>query len=410
MTGSGEFRAHWRPLLAGSLGVGTALSLNTYILSIFAPYMIKDFGWSLSQWALTGLVQLAAMVAIPICGRMTDLYGVRRVAAIGAFSFPLFMIAIAAMSGDIYVYLAIYTAQTLICSTTTMTVYSRVVAGAFSARRGLALGICGSAPPLIGAIASPLMSSFVATNGWRAGFVVMAAFCGICSIITFLLLKSGDAARQAEPVVPAEKRPRGDYRVILSSPAFWIIFVALFLVNLPFSVAASQLKLVVLDQGLSDGVAAIMVSVFAIASIAGRVVSGAALDRFPPHWIAAISFFLPVIGLLLLASSYDTLAVVVTGLLLIGLSFGGEGDIIPYLVTRYFRIAIYGSTYGLLTAAMGAAMALGNVILSATLAQSNNYQAYFVIAAATAAVGSTLFLLLGLPALRRSVEPEPVAA
>lgn len=410
MTGSGEFRAHWRPLLAGSLGVGTALSLNTYILSIFAPYMIKDFGWSLSQWALTGLVQLAAMVAIPICGRMTDLYGVRRVAAIGAFSFPLFMLAIAAMSGDIYVYLAIYTAQTLICSTTTMTVYSRIVAGAFSARRGLALGICGSAPPLIGAIASPLMSSFVAANGWRAGFVVMAAFCGICSIITFLLLKSGDAARQAEPVVPAAKRPRGDYRIILSSPAFWIIFVALFLVNLPFSVAASQLKLVVLDQGLSDGVAAMMVSVFAIASIAGRVVSGAALDRFPPHWIAAISFFLPVIGLLLLASSYDSLAVVVTGLLLIGLSFGGEGDIIPYLVTRYFRIAIYGSTYGLLTAAMGAAMALGNVILSATLAQSNNYHAYFLTAAATAAVGSTLFLLLGLRRFRKVEEIDPETA
>ena len=44
----GEFRHHWRPLLAAFLGVGSALSLNSYILSIFAPYLIEEFGWSRS--------------------------------------------------------------------------------------------------------------------------------------------------------------------------------------------------------------------------------------------------------------------------------------------------------------------------------------------------------------------------
>lgn len=407
MTGSGEFRRHWRPLLAGSLGVGTALSLNTYILSIFAPYMIAEFGWTLSQWAMLGLVQLVVMISIPIAGRLTDLYGVRRVAAIGAFSYPLFLLAIAAMSGDIYVYLGIYIAQTVICSTTTMTVYSRVVAGAYSARRGLALGICGSAPPLIGAVISLVMTDFVADYGWRTGYVAVAVFCAICSVATFFLLGSGDAAREAKPVVPAEKRPRGDYRAIFASPVFWIMLIALFLVNLPFSLAASQLKLVVLDQGLPDASAAVMVSVFAVGSIVGRVVSGAALDWLPAHWIAALVFALPVIGLLMLASPLDTEAVVLGGLLLIGLSFGGEGDIIPYLVTRYFGIAVYGTVLGLLTAAMGAAMAAGNVLLSMTLAQAGGYQTYFLTAATTAAIGSAMFLLLGLPRLKRHiVEPE----
>lgn len=403
----GEFRQHWRPLLAASLGVGTALSFNTYLLSIFAPYMIKDFGWSLSEWAMTGLVQFFVIVSIPIAGRLTDLYGVRRVASVGAFSYPLFLLMIAGMNGDLGVYLAIYIAQTLLCSTTTMTVYSRVVAGAYSRRRGLALGICGSAPPLLGAIASPLMSSFVADHGWRAGYVVVAAFCMACSIVTFLLLKGGDAARQAEPVRPAASRPRGDYRAILASPVFWLLVVALLLVNTPFALASSQLKLVALDQGLTDATAALMVSVFAISSIVGRVLSGAALDRLPAHLIAALAFFLPVIGLLLLASSYDSTVPVMAGLVLIGISFGGEGDIIPYLVTRYFRIEVYGTVLGLLTAAMGAAMGAGTALLSATLARSNDYQLYFLIAATTAAVGSAMFLLLGL---RRFHQVNEVAA
>ncbi|MBN9190078.1 MAG: hypothetical protein J0I62_16530, partial [Microbacterium sp.] len=86
--------------LAASLGMGSALSLNTYILSIFAPYLIEEFGWSRSQWAMLGLVQMAVMVSIPIAGRLTDLYGVRRVAAVGAFSYPLFLLAIAGMNGS----------------------------------------------------------------------------------------------------------------------------------------------------------------------------------------------------------------------------------------------------------------------------------------------------------------------
>ena len=396
MSDFSEFRTHWRPLAAGALGVGTGLSLNTYVLSIFAPYLIKEFGWSLSQWAMLGLVQFAAMVAIPIAGRLTDLYGVRRVAALGAFAYPLSLFVISRLGGDIYVYMGILLAQIVICSTTTMTVYSRIVAGAYSARRGLALGICGSAPPLIGAIASPLLSAVVADHGWRTGYVAMAVFCGICSVATFFLLGRGDAARQARPVQPAETRPRGDYRAILSSPVFWIIFAALVLVNLPFSLASSQLKLVVLAQGLPDATAALMITVFAVSSIAGRVVFGAALDRLPAHLIAALAFCLPVIGLLLLASPYDTLVPVMLGLVFIGLSFGGEGDIVPYLVTKHFNLAIYGSVYGLLTAAMGASMALGNVLLSAILAESNDYDRYFVIAAAATAIGSALFLLLGL--------------
>lgn len=402
----GEFRQHWRPLLAASLGMGSALSLNTYILSIFAPYLLEEFGWSREQWALLGLVQIAVVISIPIAGRLTDLYGVRRVAAVGAFSYPLFLLAIAGMNGDLRLYLAIYIAQTLICSTTTATVYSRVVAAAFKVHRGLALGIAGSAPPLMGAILSPVMSAFVAGYGWRAGYVTVAAICALFALITFFLLSTGDSTRYSKAGPAAAKRSSRDYATILTMPVFWIMFVALFLVNLPFSLASSQLKLVVLDQGLPDATAATMVSAFAIASILGRVVSGVALDQLPAQVVAAAGFFLPVLGLLLLASPLDTTLPVFVAITLVGLSFGAEGDVIPYLVSRYFGIAIYGTVLGLLTAAMGGAMALGNVLIAAFLASSNSFGPYLVTAAATAFVGSAMFLALGLPQFRRT-EPEP---
>lgn len=401
MADFGEFRRHWRPLLACFLGMGSALSLNTYLLSIFAPYLLEEFGWTRSQWAMLGVVQILIMFCLPVAGRLTDIFGVRRVAAVGALSYPLFLVAIANMQGDIGVYLALYIAQTIICSTSTSTVYSRVVAEAYSVRRGLALAICGSSPPIIGAFGSPLITAFVEDHGWRAGYLLVAAFCIVCAVITLWLLP---------PHRPAEKtadsrleRPVGVYRTIAGMPVFWIMLAAIFMVNLPFTLAASQLKLVVLEQGLGDATAAWLVSVFAIGSIAGRLISGTALDYLPAHWIAAIGFILPFFGLLLLLSSLDTVPAVMLAVLLIGLSFGGEADVIPYLVTRYFGIAIYSTVLGLLSAAMGAAMGLGNILLAIALELSDSFDLYLLVAAVGSLAGSCLFLLLGRPAYRQPV-------
>lgn len=397
-----EFRQHWRPLLAASLGMGSALSLNSYILSIFAPYLIEEFDWSRSQWAMLGVVQILVLVCLPVAGRLADLFGVKRVAAIGALSFPLFLIAIAMMKGDIRTYLAIYIAQTIICSTTTATVYSRVVAAAFSARRGLALGICGSSPPLIGALGSPAITAFVEIHGWRAGYVAIAVFCAVCAVATLALLPGEGRPDETGPVEPRQRRS-GDYRAIAAMPVFWLMLVATFLVNMPFTLATSQLKMVVLEQGLPDATAALLVSVFAIGSIVGRVLSGAALDYLPAHIIAAIGFGLPCVGLLMLASTMDGTPVVAIAILLVGLSFGGEGDIIPYLVTRYFGIGVYSTVLGLLSAAMGTAMALGNAILAIVLETTNSFDSYLLTAATGSFVGSALFLTLGRPAFRPAI-------
>ncbi|MEJ5979186.1 MFS transporter [Novosphingobium sp. PS1R-30] len=398
MRNFGEFRQHWRPLTASFLGMGSALSLNSYILSTFAPYMIGEFGWSRAQWAMLGIVQGVMIVCLPLAGRLTDLYGVRRVAATGALTFPLFLVAISMMNGDLHVYLAIYVAQTIVGATTTATVYARVVAEAFTLRRGLALAIAGSSPPLVAAIGSPLVTAFVDSHGWRAGYLAVAIYCAICAVATIALLPRGRP--RGVRLEAGVQRRAGVYRAISAMPVFWMLLLACFLVNLPFTLAISQIKLVVLDQGISDADAAIMISAFAIGSIVGRFIAGFALDVIAGHIVAAIGFGLPFIGLMLLASSYDTVPVVGLAILLMGLSFGSEGDVIPFLITRYFDMAIFSTVMGLLSAAIGLAMAMGNVILSASLTATDSFDLYLFIAAAGSFLGSGIFLALGLRRFR----------
>ena len=97
----------------------------------------------------------------------------------------------------------------------------------------------------------------------------------------------------------------------------------------------------------------------------------------------------------MLASPFNGVAVVTVAILLVGLSFGGEGDIVPYLVTRYFGISVFSTVLGLLTAAIGSAMAIGNGVLGLTLDATGSFDLYLLVASAGAFVGSGLFLLLG---------------
>ena len=48
----GEFRHNIRALAAASLGAGTSLPFFAYTNSVFAAHLIKEFGWSRSQFAL----------------------------------------------------------------------------------------------------------------------------------------------------------------------------------------------------------------------------------------------------------------------------------------------------------------------------------------------------------------------
>ncbi len=396
MRGFSEFRQHWQPLTASFVGMGSGLSLNTYILSTFAPYLIEEFGWTRAEWAMLGAVQILIMFCLPVAGRLTDLFGVRPVAAVGAITFPLFLLAIAMMNGEIYIYLIIYAAQTILCSTTTSTVYSRVVAERFSARRGLALAICGSSPPIIAALGSPLITTFVASYGWRAGYMAMATYCAICAVVALALLPRRRQYTERAAAAPA-RRSGGVYRDIFRMPAFWMMLAGCFLVNLPFTLATSQIKMVVLDQGISDADAALMVSAFAIGSIVGRVIAGLGLDALPGNIIAAIGFGLPFISLMLLASNFDSVLLVGAAILLMGLSFGSEGDVIPYLITRHFDMSIFSTVLGVLSAVIGSSMALGSIALGVTLQATNSFNLYLMIAAAGSFIGSGIFLMLGNP-------------
>lgn len=389
-----EFRKQWRPLAACFIGMGSGLSINPFVGSAFAPYLIKDFGWSRSDMAGLGASGLLILLLLPFVGRAADTFGVRKTAAIGMFFFPATCLGMSFVDGNFMTYFWLFIAQTALSCTTTATIYTRVVAAAYSRWRGLALGLCALSPALIAVFGTPLLSWFVTEYGWRAGYQAVAAYSAVCAVITLILLP----ASPPRAVAKAERKS-GAFRAVVSQRAFWLMAAASFLVSMPHGLVATQLKLVTLAQGVDDATAAWLVSAFAAGIIAGRIICGLLLDMFAPERVAAAFLVMPAFGLMTLASPVDAVPALAAAIFTVGLAFGGEGDVLGYLVARIFGIGVYSTTLGLLTAAIGGASATGSILLSYLLRTTDSFNGFLTIASVCVVIGSAMFLLLG-PAVR----------
>ncbi|MEO5586632.1 MAG: MFS transporter, partial [Novosphingobium sp.] len=342
-----EIRLNWHVLLSGAFGIALGSSLSHYTLSLFGPPLIKDLGWSRSEFALVGSIPLATLLLIPFAGRFVDRFGTKVAAIIGFTAVPLGFVAMSLMSGNLIEYFAIYLAQHVFGILTTSLVFCRVVVERFDVARGIALSATMSAPPLAGALAAPFLGGIIAEDGWRMGYLALAAITASGGLIAILLMGRNRRRQPAAETAPSDSGlldsglldsgpvdsgpaktalpaatvtlSRAEFFAMWRNPMLLLVVTGMMLVNLPQAFASSQLKLVALANGVSDGSATAMVSLYAIGVIVGRFASGIALDsKVGPHIVAIVALGLPAVGYLLFASSVTALPLLMGGVILIG--------------------------------------------------------------------------------------------
>jgi MFS family permease len=169
----------------------------------------------------------------------------------------------------------------------------------------------------------------------------------------------------------------------------------------------SQLSLILADNGAAGKDASIMISASAGGTILGRLISGAALDRFWAPLVATVGLALSGMGMLALASDFDTPLIVFLSILTFGLSVGAEGDVIAYLVVRNFGVRLYSTVHSITGSASSIASVTGALFLSYTLKLYGHYAPFFAVCGVLAILASVLFLLLPR---NPQVEDEPVEA
>lgn len=389
-----ELRRNFRPLAAASLGSSVGLMLMGYTTTIFGPYLVRTFGWSRSQFALIGLAMMATLVALPFIGRMSDRLGVRRTALIGVLGIPACQLGYSMMDGSFGVYFALACAMLVIGSFTSPMVYTRLVAADFEKARGLALTIVTISPALVGAVVAPILNYVIEHWGWRMGYRALGLFVLIGGLGAIALMKPG-ATATIDPEPAAKDSARTDYRLILRSRYFWIIFAAMFLCTLQTPLHATQMAMMLADRRLDAGQVAMMISVYGIGTVVGRLLCGLALDRFThTPLVATVSMVLPALGYALLAAAPGMVGVIGLSMFLVGIAFGAEGDLQSFLVARHFDIRVFGSTLSLVFCGVFAASAIGALSLSVVLKTANSFTPFLAMVSGVVFLGSLAFLLL----------------
>lgn len=392
-----EILAAWRPLAAATLGMGTGMSIAGTVTSAIGPSLVADAGWSKAQFAMIGTLGLLTALAMPFVGRLADVLGVKLTALIGLVTMPLALLGYSLTGGSYTAYLAVFVVQSIICVTTTATVYTRLVIQFVTHARGLGLAIVACGPALFSAVGGPLINDYVEAHGWIAAYRALALFVTLTGIATFLLIPGsrGHARAATEADSTEKRRAREDYPEIFRNRAFWILLASMYLCNLPLTLILVQLKMLVLDNGITGEGASIMFTALAVGMLLGRFGAGLALDRLKPHVVSFLTLALPALGLFVLASDYDAPAVVTGSIFLLGFAVGAEGDILAFLVARHFRTTIYSSVLGLLTAVTSIAAASGAMFLSWSLARSGSFNPFLILTGSSVMLGALLLLMLG---------------
>lgn len=400
-----ELRRHARPLLAATLGGGTSLSLFAYTNSVFAPHLIEAFGWSRAQFALIGLTMMASVIILPLIGRMTDVYGVRKVALVGTVTVPVCFVAYAMQQGSFAYFVTVYAAVAVLGNLTSPMVYSRLVAARFRRATGLALTIMNCFPAVLAVGLVPALNWSIEAWGWRLSYLAVGTIALAGNVCAIMLLSNDDGAG-GRPV-SGKSGARGasalfrDFKPVLRNGVFLLIAASMFLCLLITPLHTSQMSLMLIDNRISAQSAAMVISIYSVGTIVGRIGCGLALDRFPTPIVTSISMALPALGLFILASDWDSLTAITAGMFLIGLTVGAESDLLAFLAARYFKLEIYSTAFSLIASVNYLAAFVGSLAISFVLDRTGSFSAYLFLTSGTVALGSMLFLFLPW---RRSLE------
>jgi predicted MFS family arabinose efflux permease len=365
-------------------------SLLVYTFAIFLKPLAAEFGWSREAVsAAFGFAALAVAACSPPLGWLLDHYPARRIILPCLSIFGCAFASLSLLTRHLWHLYAIFLILGIVGNGTAQLAYSRVLTTWFRERRGVAFSILLGGSALGAIILPPVAELLIRTVGWRASFAILGF--GVLAIG----LPCGSRIRERSRASHSGTKPVTGASVSegLRSRIFWIVVAGLFLISISQNGVITHLSALLTDRGISAGSAALAVSAMGGAILAGRLLTGWLLDRYFAPRVAVCLFALSALGTFLLAGA-RSLPLGVGAAALIGFGMGGEGDVTPYLLSRYFGLKSFSTLYALTWTAYAIAGAIGPVIMGRAFDATGSYRALLIqLGMATLAAGSLMLFL-----------------
>jgi len=357
---------------------------NTSTFGVFFKPIANEFGWSRTvvAGALSVRMLVMAILVTPI-GYLADRYGPR------AILVPCFIIIgttnllLARVTEIWHLYLVQGLLIGIALSGPFVCVLS-IVGRWHKGSRGMALGIGAAGIGLTSVFFNPLSAKLIEEMGWRRASIVVGVIVLSIGII-------GSLAVKAPPAPPGESPAsrNGANRGLLSSwrslPHLVRVptFAGIALMILFFSAATQMMNThfvnYATDAGIEPVVAATMMGVMGVATIAGRLVMGATSDRLGTRASIIACFVVATAGLMLVNWKLSTFMLWVA-VVVFGFGQGGETPMVPGLVVEQFGTVHLATMFGAVLTGQFIGAALGPWVAGVLFDLTGSYSWPFALA------------------------------
>ncbi|WP_245505177.1 MFS transporter [Neorhizobium sp. S3-V5DH] len=385
--------------------VGLVFGPSTILLFLFGVFvepLSRTFGWSKPSilFAAT-IVSLMIMVISPIQGYLIDRFGTRPIVLASSVTFALGLAGMYFLSGNITAFYVMYAVLPLLGIGLWPVSYLRVVSTWFERRLGLAIGIANGGIGLGAALLPPLITFVIFNGSVQWAYVSLGVIVALLVLpINALLLREAPAVADAGSRNVAASRETTDFKSLVKTREFIVLTLAFFLLGfVNTGLVTNQISLLI-DGGLTPQNAAVVQSVFGIAVLVGRFLTGVLLDYMSAKRLMSAVCVGGAIACLIYGSGQVGPLVFVSAIL-IGMVYGAEFDVLSYIIKRNFGLAAFGRIYGTIFAVFQLGAALGATLLPLSRAYWQSYGPGLTAFAIALLVSGLLFAMLKEHAKRK---------
>ena len=401
-----EFRFGWPVVVASAIGIGLGMSpLPFYTLGVFAGPLAQEFGWGINQIMLSmAFFTIAAVIASPAVGHLTDRYGPRRVALSSIVLFSLTMMSFSLQNGSIAMWLTTWSILAFTGAGTLPITWTRAVNSWFTRKRGLALGFSLIGTGLFGIFAKQAAFFLIQLVGWRWAYVGVGALPLLFAWpVAFFLFRDTSDPKVADKVARMEvhtEKPlvrHGGLSLLqaIKDWRFWLLAYAFVPISFAVGGPIPNLETMLGAKGFTPEDAVTLASIIGVAVIFGRVVGGFLLDHFWAPAVAATILSLPALATFMLAQTDISFVYAATAIFILGAAAGVEYDLMAYLVSRYFGLLHYAAIYGALYGFFALGAGFGPAVYGQYFESDGNYDAILLISSVLFVAGAVPLILLG---------------
>ncbi len=319
----------WVILVVGTLGIIMMGPSQTFTISIFLDFFIKELGISRANISLLyGLATFGGSLLLPVTGRLVDRYGPRRVTPIIVLALGLACLVMAGAQGGVTIFIGLLALRFLGFGSLQLA-SNNLIAQWFIRQRGRVMGLAGLSLS-IGLIIFPALSQYLIEQfGWRWAMVWLGVLVWVVMLPVSLLffrdrpelyglqpdgdppLSPPDGLGGAEIHPPAKlislRRPAVSRQRSINegeveknwtlaearrTGVFWLFGAGLTTMTMLLAAVAFHQVSLFEMRGLSRETAVSIFNVVALFSVVGNLGMGWLLDRYRARPLLALTLFL----------------------------------------------------------------------------------------------------------------------